>query len=216
MRAIIALIGIMAWSIACNRQQKANPEAPKSITTTVPDSTPSKRSLILDELSRIKQVIHSGDKEKIATLFPFPLSDSLFSIYVDDSAYMQQWNSNNNRHTKAMFLKHYPQVSSAILLEDINTLFQKINLNSLLHKDTVEYRAIKKEEPCFTSYAIEITDSLVALCISSNSNPQYQSKKQSDDDDVPENSSEFCEHSFWWMFQFSQNKLRLIKILAAG
>lgn len=215
MKVIFALIGLMAWSIACNRQQNNNPKTPKPFTATATDSTPSKRRLILDELNRIKQVIHSGEKEKIATLFPFPLYDSLFNIYVDDSIYMQQWNANSNRHTKAMFLAYYPQVSSAILLEDINTLFQQINLNGLLHKDTVEYRAIKKEEPCFTSYAIEITDSLVALCISSNSNPQYQSKKQSEDD-VPENSSEFCEHSFCWLFQFSQNKLRLIKILAAG
>jgi hypothetical protein len=39
-----------------------------------------------------------------------------------------------------------------------------------------------------------------------NSNPNYKSKKTSLDE-IEENASEICEHSFWWTFKFDGTKL---------
>jgi hypothetical protein len=178
------------------------------------ETNKSERQILIEELKKLRQTIASNDKEKIADIFPFPLSDTAFSIYIDDSTYYQQFKANGNKTTKTMFLQYFKEISSSILIGEVNNLFQHIKVDSLLHKDTLEYDAYIKTEPCYYSYDIEVSKNSVTLRMDMNSNKNYKSKKNSEDD-IPENSSEICEHNFWWIFKFDGKKLHLESISGA-
>jgi hypothetical protein len=174
----------------------------------------SDRKILIEELTRLQQIIASKDKEKIAGIFEFPLSDTSFGIYIDDSTYYEQLKSNGNHTTKAMFLQYFKEISTSIWLDQVNNLFQHVNIDSLLHKNTLKHDAYIKTEPCFYSYKILVDKDRVTLRMDMNSNQNYKSKKASEDD-IPENSSEICEHNFWWVFKFDGRKLHLVKISGA-
>src|SRR4051794_21694379 len=55
------------------------------------------RQILIEELKKLKQTIASNNKEKIADIFEFPISDTAFGIYVDDSIYNEQFRSNGNK-----------------------------------------------------------------------------------------------------------------------
>jgi hypothetical protein len=113
-----------------------------------------------------------------------------------------------------MFLQYFKEISSSILIDQVSNLFQHIKVDSLLYKDTLEYSAYIKTEPCYYSYEIEVIKNSVTLRMDMNSNKNYKTKKNSEDD-IPENSSEFCEHNFWWIFKFDGKKLHLETISGA-
>lgn len=211
MRQISFSLILLIMIIACN-----NAGTPKIKNPQAKDTSENKpgRKVLIDELKRIHQIIASNDKETIANLFPFPLPDTAFSIYVDDTTYYEQLKTNNDRVTKAMFLQYFKEIAASIWLEQVNNLFKKIYVDKLLFKDTLEADAYKRSEPCFYSYRIQVDKDHVTLRMDMNSNQNYQSSK-SPEDDIPENSSEFCEHNFWWVFSFDGNKLHLITISGA-
>jgi hypothetical protein len=203
MRGTIILLTTFVIFVSCNNSQK-----------TKFTSETTKRQILIEQLKKLKLTIASNDKETIADIFEFPLSGELFSIYVDDKSFNQQFKSNGNRTTRAMFLQHYNTISESIWLDQLKALFQNLTIDSLVHKDTLEYEAYIKTEPCFYSYQIELEKDIVTLRMNMNSNRNYQSKTFSEDD-ILANASETCEHSFWWIFKFDGKKLHLESISGA-
>ena len=177
-------------------------------------SNKTKRKKLILELKKLRQTIASNDKEIISNIFEFPLSDESFSIYIDDNTFNEQFKSNGNMTTRTMFLQHYKAISESIWLDQLINLFHNITIDSLENKDTLEYEAYIKSEPCFYSYQIELNKDIVTLRMNMNSNRNYQSKTISEEE-IPANSSEICEHNFWWIFKFDGNKLHLESISGA-
>src|SRR5262245_4519162 len=70
----------------------------------------SRRQQLIAELKNIGSIFLSNDKNKISQLFPFPLADTILNLYVDDSSYYNDYKKNDNRITKDMFVKYFPQV----------------------------------------------------------------------------------------------------------
>jgi len=214
MSHILAFLTTLLILVACN-----NSDTTKSVSNTqtdrVPDIYKSPRQILIQELKKLKQILASNDKEKIADIFQFPLSDTAYSIYIDNEAYYEQFKINGNKTTKAMFLKYFNVISESIWLDQLNNLFQSMKVDSLLHRDKINYEGYIKTEPCYYSYQIEINNNYVTLTMSMNSNKSYKSKKKSEDE-IPENSSEICEHAFWWIFKFDSNKLLLKGFTGAG
>jgi len=170
---------------------------------------------LIEDLKKLQLTIASNNKEKIADIFQFPLSDTAYSIYIDDSTYYEQFEANGNKTTKAMFLQFFKKISASILIDQLNNLFQNIKVDSLLHKDTLQYDAYIESEPCFYSYEIDAHKNIVRLTMNMNSNSNYKSSKKLSEDDIPENSSEYCEHDFWWLFKFDGKQLYLENISGA-
>lgn len=212
MRKSVIILATFVILVSCNSSEKTKSISDKQVSEQISDTT-KKQKLIL-ELKKLRQTIASNDKEKITDIFDFPLSNESFSIYVDDNSYSEQFKSNSNRTTRAMFLQHYEAISESIWLDQLKNLFHNIAIDSLEHKDTLEYEAYIKNEPCFYSYQVELDKDIVTLRMNMNSNRNYQSKTLSEDD-IPENSSEICEHNFWWIFKFDGNKLHLESISGA-
>ncbi|HNP23199.1 MAG TPA: hypothetical protein PKM63_02320 [Panacibacter sp.] len=214
MRQTFFVFTVLIVLVACNNVGSANPAKETHARDPHWDTAKSARQNLVEELKKLQQVIASGDKEKIADIFPFPLSGTAFGIYINDSAYDVQFNASGNNTTKAMFLQYYNKIADAILVDQVNNLFQHLSMDSLLYKDNLKYDDYNKMEPCFYSYKIEVAKDEVILRMDMNSNSNYQSKKLSVDD-LPENSSEICEHNFWWVLRFEGNTLRLASISGA-
>lgn len=175
----------------------------------------SERQLLIEELKRLQTVFASKDKEKIADIFQFPLSDTTVGIYIDDSSFNAQLEKNGGKMTKAMFIRHFSDISESLQTDQINQLLRKINLDRLLQKDTLQNEAIIKTEPCYHYYGVSVDKNLVTLTVGTNSNKDYKSKSVSEDE-IPENSSEFCEHVLWWVFRFDGKKLHFKNLSGAG
>jgi hypothetical protein len=113
-----------------------------------------------------------------------------------------------------MFLEHYNAISESIWLEQLKNLFQFISIDSVEHKKTLEYEDYIETEPCFYSYQIELNKDIVTLRMKMKSNKNYKSKILSENN-IPENSSDICEHDLWWIFKFDGKKLHLESISGA-
>ena len=217
MRRTFNILTVLLMLIACNNSDTKEGTNNKQVEEQLTDTTQikSERQILIEELKGLQQTIASNDKEKIADIFQFPLSGTAFNIYIDDNAYNEQFKTNNNKTTKTMFLQYFKEISESILVDQVRNLFQYINIDSLLHKDTLEYYAYIKTEPCYYSYKLDLNNDIVTLRMNMKSNTNYKSNKKLSEDDIPENSSENCEHDFWWVFKFDGKKLHLQNISGA-
>jgi len=203
-------LAIFAWLVSCNNGNNAKPD-----TTTPKEEVAGKadRKLIVEELAKLKAVLASGDKQKIAGVFNFPLSDSI-QIYTESEAYQKELKQNGGKVTKTLFLKYFQEIANDIQMEQINELFKHINTAGLLKQDKLHYENIVAAEPCYSFCSIEIKNNRVTLSVGSGSNENFKSKATGDE--VPENSSEFCESVLWWVFKFEDGRLELVNINGAG
>lgn len=213
MRLIFSFL-LLVMLAACNNSEKRH-SGHMQIEQPF-DSSKLVRHILIAELNRIKGIIASSDPEKIAGIFSFPIPDSLFSVYIEDSSYYKQRTANGNRITKQMFLQHFKEISENIWLSELNQLFKHNIPDSLENRNILGFEAYIKTEPCFYSYHTEVAnyDSIV-LRIDMNSNRQFKSNQLAKDE-IPENSSEVCEHSFWWIFRFDGKKLHFRFATGAG
>lgn len=171
------------------------------------------RQLIVEQLEELKATLASKNKERVAGVFNFPLSDSI-QIYTESEAYQKELKQNGGKVTKALFLKYFQEIADDVQLEQINELFRHLNTTGLLKQDKLDYENIIAVEPCYNFYSIEIKNKRVTLSVGSGSNENYKSKASADE--VPENSSEFCETVLWWVFRLNNGKLELVTINGAG
>jgi hypothetical protein len=72
--------------VACNNSDMTKVGSNTQVTEQNADTTQNKseRQILIEELKKLRQTIASNNKEKIADIFPFPLSDTAFSIYIVD------------------------------------------------------------------------------------------------------------------------------------
>lgn len=197
--------------VSCNNSSNTNSDS--AISKEYNSGVTANRSLIVEALIKLKTTLASKEKEKIAGVFNFPLSDSI-QIYTESEAYQKEREQNGDRVSKKLFLKYFEEISNDIQMEQINGLFRNINVEHLLKQDKLDYENIIATEPCYSFYSIEIKNNLITLSVGSGSNKNYKSKVS--DDEVPENSSEFCESVLWWIFRFNNGKLQLVSINGAG
>jgi hypothetical protein len=114
-----------------------------------------------------------------------------------------------------MFTGTFAEVSESLQIDQINQLFNYLSIEKLLNKDTLEYDAIIKTEPCYHFYKVTVEKQLVTLILGMNFNKDFKSKSLSKDE-IPENDSSICEYVRWWVFEFDGKQLHLKEILGAG
>lgn len=177
--------------------------------------TKTERNVLIEKLRRLQVVFASNDKEKIAEIFSFPISNETVGIYIDDKSFNDQLKKNGDKTTRSMFMDSYQDISESLQIDQINQLFKYLNIDRLLEQDTLEYEALIKTEPCYHFYGIKIEKGLVTLTVGTNSNKDYKSKSTSENE-IPENDDSICEHVLWWIFKFDGKQLHLKEISGAG
>ena len=215
MRQTLILMTLLGLLLSCSNTDTkistSDTTQHQSDTTT----TKSERQFLIEELKRLQTVFASNDKEKIADLFGFPLSNETIGVYIDDSTFNAKLEKNGNKVTRAMFIRYYRDVSESLQIDQINQLFKKLNVDNLLQRDTLNHEAIIKSDPCFHYYGVTVENNLVTLTLGMNSNKDYKSKSASEDE-ILENDSSICEHVLWWTFTFDGKKLQFKGITGAG
>lgn len=217
MRQTLFFLTLFGLLSSCNQSDTKKIATDTSTLTQQSDTATSKteRQILIEELKRLKTVFASNDKVKIVDIFSFPLSNETVGIYIDDSTFNAQYEKNGNKATRPMFIRFYRDISQSLQIDQINQLFKKLNLDNLLHKDTLEHEAIIKVEPCYHFYGVKIENDLVTLTVGTNSNKNYKTKNVSEDE-IPENDSSICEHVLWWVFRFDGKRLHFNEISGAG
>ncbi|RYZ25574.1 MAG: hypothetical protein EOO10_17925 [Chitinophagaceae bacterium] len=217
MRLTILFLTALILLTSCNYSDNTKVTSDTLIVDQQSDTTSNKseRQLLIEELKRLKVVFASKDKEKIADLFHFPISDTTVGIYIDDSTFNAQMDKNDGKTTRAMFIRYFSEISESLQIEQLDQLFKKIKIDDLLQKDTLEHEAIIKAEPCYHFYGVGVDKNHVTLTLGTNSNKDYKSKSVSEDE-IPENDSSICETVLWWVFRFDGKKMHLKNISGAG
>lgn len=217
MRQIFILFTALGFLVSCNNSNSTKALTDTTIVNHQDDNTSKKseRQIIIEEIKRLQTIFASNNKEKIADIFRFPLSQTKVGIYIEDSTFNAQLKRNGDKTTRAMFLRYFPEISESLQINELNNLFKNINAGGLQKEDTLKYEALIKAEPCYHIYSIRLEKDLVTLTVGTDSNKDYNNKTVLEDE-IPENSSEICEHMLWWVFRFNGNKLELQEISGAG
>ena len=217
MRQTLILLTSFVLLLSCNNADTTKVLTDTTTTIQQSDTTTTKteRQILIEELKRLQSVFLSNDKEKIAELFSFPFPNETVGIYIEDSTFNAQLDKNGNKVTRTMFINSYRDVSESLQIDQVKQLFRKLNIDSLLLKDTLEHEAIIKTEPCYHFYGVKVENNLVTLTVGTNSNKDYKSKSVSEVE-IPENDSSICEHVLWWVFSFDGKRLRFKEISGAG
>ena len=211
---IVSLASAIMFSCTSSDTTKIATDSPgiqKQVETTV---STFGRQVLIEELKRLRTIFISDDKEKIAGVFQFPVPDTTLALFIEDSGFNEELRKNGDKLTKDMFLRFYPQVYENLQIGELKQLFKNLQPDSLLRKDGLEYKVIKREEPCYKFYIVEAANDHVTLSVGSAVNDIYRG--DSLDGDLEENSSEYCEHVLWWVFGFDGKRLKVIKIYGAG
>lgn len=217
MRQNIIFFTIIGLFFSCNQtvQNNYDQETEFQIQQNNTIATKPERQIIIEELKRLQLVFASDDKEKIANIFSFPISNETIGIYIDNSQFNEQLEKNSNQVTRDMFNNFYRAISESLNIEQINQLFKTLETEDLLNKNYIEHEAIIKTEPYYHFYRVSIENKIITLVVGTNSNKNFKSKLSSEDD-IPENDSSICEHVLWWVFAFDGKYLNLKEISGAG
>jgi hypothetical protein len=203
MRLFAFTLTIAIILISCN----SKPSVPQT------SAKPDHNSALIKSLQELKQAFASGNTEKIAEAFTFPVADTAMSLVINDSTYTigHGWGESL---TKAAFIKYFSQTPQ---FEGLSELFKHIHIDSLNQKDTLETEIRKKEDPCYKTYHIDIDGNELNLEFRTNSNDQYvdpSPKKAEADED--EGTGDECEYAEMWIFHFDGTKLHFVRQAAAG
>jgi hypothetical protein len=140
----------------------------------------SRRMALIAALKELRGRMLSGDKTQIASLFNFPLPDSVFNVYVDDSIFQQEYTKHDYALTRQMFNTYFEKLGAG--LPSFGPLFSLLNPDSLLTKDTIEDADITDTLPYFDDYSIIIeNDSLVSIRFSTGPNSNFVPPKKAKD-----------------------------------
>lgn len=170
----------------------------------------TERKVLIEQLQQLQAILASGNKEKIADIFTFPLADTTVGIFIDNDTFNEEWKKNGGKTTRTMFLRFFPHIAESLWLEEINNLFKYSKLENLLYKDTLRKEVLNKKNPCSRFYDTTIEGDRVTFSVGTDVNESYNSTSGQ------ENSSEYCEFVMWWVFRFDGKKLNLEKIHGAG
>lgn len=167
--------------------------------------TDTKRQALVLELKRLKRVFLSGDKNQVADLFPFPAPDTVLSVYLDDSTFGARLRTNNDELSRDIFLDFYPELSKAMMVHEMDSLFRLLPLDSLANRDTLERYFPVKGEPCVRYYRITIEGDRVVIVTGMDSSKDYINPETGQKEIL----SEECESATFWVFRFDGRHLVL-------
>src|SRR5213083_2822448 len=103
MKQTILVLTVLITLTACNNPDTAKVKGTQ--TEQAIDAAQNKldRNVLIEELKKLHRIVASNNKEKIAAIFEFPIVDTIFSGYVDDSTFYEEFKSNCARQLKRCF-----------------------------------------------------------------------------------------------------------------
>jgi hypothetical protein len=216
LRLILVLLSLIFLYIlnGCGNRN-SSPALIVSYSSKKPDQLKNQRVVSVELLKTLQKTLSERDSVRASGCFLFPILQSGVEVFTTNEVLEKEWTINGKKVTRELFLKYFQDMRSIFLLDDLSGVFDKVNLDSLLIKDTLVYSTYGLTEPCYSLYSVVISGDEIAFRVDSYSNEKYVGGRSSDQD-IPENSSEYCEHNTWWRFKLKGNKLSVLSIGLAG
>lgn len=212
MKYVLFLLIVAGSLVSCSNAN--NEKTADGADSAQPESTApaSSRAALLTALKDLHTTLATNDKNKIAELFTFPLTDSIMPIFLDDSVFSKKYVAAGDQLTKQLFFEYYDTIVKFTDLDHIGELFKYLPVESLGNSDEMEKNIGAKTEPCLRQYRIEVEGDRVRLITGTLENADYKAQKLS----ASEDTSAGCEYSAVWMFRLEGNKLKFERYAAAG
>jgi hypothetical protein len=181
---------------------------------------PADRPSLIRALKALGRVLGTGDKQQIAGLFRFPITDSVAHFYLDDTAFKVE-EEKNGGVTAGMFDHYYDGIRKSVDFAEFAAVFKELDVNKLMRTKGLEIEDADSTEECLRRYRIEIeSDMLVRIIYGVSAvNPNYKPKGVKDtaaakvqDDDNQEGA---CEHAIFWVYRWDGKELRMVRQDAA-
>jgi hypothetical protein len=192
------------------------------------------RASLIAQLKAIQRLLATGDKRVIARVLALPVPFENGYSYFSDTVLDNELHNNNRMMTAGMFLRHFAGIDAQLRFDEFNRVFQELNVESLLKRDTLERLDDTGNLECFRWYGIEVEDSMVYIRYGVKGyNPDYKPDKKdsaaaraeavkvaaadtatgkngdSDDDNGLDDTT--CNRSIFWVYRFDGRRLHLIK-----
>jgi hypothetical protein len=202
-------VSVMALGLfpACGGNS-TTPVASDSLPPTV-EKTPGKRDKLISALEQLAATFASRDPQRMASLFPFPVPDTVLQVYTDEPAFVAVLEKSRGQLTREIFVNNFPAISEAVMMPDIDSLFRTLPPAQLASRDTLEKTFIVPDQPCVKYYRMAVEGETVVLVSGITGNDQYTGDKEN-------SSSEMCETAAVWVFYFDGEKLVLKQAGVAG
>lgn len=215
LRSLLRLSLFLNFALcACGARDGVASKA-SSDSLTKPDQARIDRVALVDVLKQFERSVTDKDSVKMSACISFPISDPGVEFFTTNEIFEKELTTNGNKITKELFLRYFEDMRSLFWMSELNAMFQKVDLDSLLVKDTLTYSSYSITEPCYTLCTVVFSEREILFRMDSYSNEKYVGKNESIDE-VPENSSEYCEHNIWWRFNFNGIRLQVLNIGGAG
>jgi hypothetical protein len=183
-----------------------------SVTDSLPPVTekaPGKREKLIAALEELAATFASRDPQRVASLFPFPLPDTVLQVYTDEPAFIEVLEKSQGQLTRQIFVDYFPAISETVMMPDIDSLFKTLPPAQLGIRDTLEKTFIVPDQPCVKYYRLAVEGETVVLVAGITGNDQYAGNAE-------DSSSEMCETAAVWVFYFDGEKLVLKQAGVAG
>jgi hypothetical protein len=176
---------------------------------TVMEKGPGRREKLIAALEELSATFASRDPQRLASLFPFPVPDTVLQFYTDDQHFAEAMDQSKGLLTRQIFLDHFSAISESMMIPELDSLFRILPPAGLATTDTLEKTFLVRENPCARYYRMAVEGETIVLVTGIAANEQYQG-------DNAEGGSEACESASVWVFYFDGEKLRLKQQGIAG
>jgi hypothetical protein len=183
-----------------------------AVTDSLPavtGKTPGKREKLITALEELAATFASGDPQRVASLFPFPVPDTVLQVYTDEPAFVEVLEKSRGQLTREIFVNNFTAISESVMMPDIDSLFRTLPPAQLATRDTLEKTFIVPDQPCAKYYRMAVEGETVVLVAGITGNDQYTGNAE-------DSSREMCETAAVWVFYFDGEKLRLKQAGVAG
>jgi len=160
------------------------------------------RDSIVNELQILKTAIIKGDKEKVASLFTFPVKNEELKLKIELA---DKKEIKLPKLDKNAFDKYYARIITSELINCFSTL----DMDKLKRTNKITGKYIPKSKKDKAAYTYELTiEAKNNIRIQWNSNPRDDIKMK--EEDAP------SEYSEIWELKFTNGKLHFAQFFAAG
>jgi hypothetical protein len=176
MKPLLLGLIIAGFIFSCKNSKSDKKAEGSDLKDSTAAGTSPRRAMII-AINDLKAALESKDKNRIAGYFDFPIPDTVMSLYLDDSTFMEIYRSSGDQLTRKVFLEYYDTISRFTSLTDIMDLFEYVPVDSLLYKDDLEKEVVNKKEPCIPYHGISVEGESVTFRVGTYSNKDYESPK---------------------------------------
>jgi hypothetical protein len=195
---LVSALILFLLSVLPACKEGKNPQETPPADSTARVATDSRGQLIL-ALEEVRRLVATKDSQQIASMFRFPIPDSVLSLS-GDSVFEVGKARDGGNVSQALFLSGYGKFAQELQFGLFEDALRDVDFGKLRSTDSLGSADTSKNKACISGYAIQIRkDSVVAVEVYENRNTGYTGHGNED--------PECEEYLLSWEFVFDGKRL---------